>query len=100
MKDSKDKTVLEDILDNFLEGESRRNDILVIGVSVVVFIFTWIIAALILFICTIPFPFLNDCQTFSYTNSTQCTTKGWVSFIINIVSFIKAALYLASPKFT
>lgn len=33
MKDLTDKTVLEGILGSFLEGESRRNETLVIGVS-------------------------------------------------------------------
>ena len=109
MKDTKDKTVLEGMLDEYLEGEYRRNSVLVIGLSTVIFIFIWIVVAFILFIIVNFFAIgflkdlLIDCQTFknyiSSAQTTQCTTKEWVSILINIGSFIRTACYLISPKY-
>lgn len=108
MTDIKETTALQDMLDEYLQGEYRRNQALVVGLSTVIFIGHWIMAAFILFILVNMFTaiglkdFLLECQTsydvISNTETTKCTNKAWISVLVNIASFIIAAGYLTTPR--
>ena len=74
--------------------------------SILGFLFVWLIIFFIIgFLVIMPLDFMGmdkliyECNTLETYNqiTTTCTTKGWVTFIQNIVSFLIAAFMFLAP---
>ncbi|BAY92398.1 MULTISPECIES: hypothetical protein [unclassified Tolypothrix] len=107
MQPPQPKSILEAALDN-LPAELRNNPVFRVIYSCCFFLFMWVIIAFLfwfVFVVLLSYrndgmkSFLYDCSTFavgSYSSET-CTTKGWVSFLLNVSSFIFTAVGLTQP---
>jgi hypothetical protein len=102
---SRPKMALKVFLDS-LPNHYPKNPLFLIIYSCILFVMVWIIITFSIYIFVI-FPlgligmkdFIYECSTSEYLNeiSKTCTTKGWVTFIHNIVSFSITVLMLILP---
>ncbi|WP_335101570.1 hypothetical protein [Nostoc sp.] len=99
------KMTLKVFLDS-LPNNYPKNPLFLIIYSCLLFVMVWIIITFsILLFVIIPLGFIGlkdfiyECKTLEYFNeiSTTCTTKGWVTFIHNIVSFLITVFIVFSP---
>ncbi|MBD2509809.1 hypothetical protein H6G91_21335 [Nostoc muscorum FACHB-395] len=99
------KSSLEVALES-LPIEYRKSPVVLILYSCFLFFFTWFIITFIIWLFVImPLASMGmkdliyECTTLQSFNeiSKTCTTKGWVTFIHNIVSFSITVFLLISP---